>query len=159
MAKQRKVEIDEGLIRQMIAGQAPVTANAVREVSSPDDSEVSPPSGTGNEYPTVASPKLKAERPATQEPPSHASVDNRRRRSMPLPDYERTFLIPTDYSDRASLYVSAQTKRKILEIVKKIGNERLTATSFVDNILQHHIATFRDDINRLYRARNQESLV
>lgn len=158
MAKQRKVEIDEELIRQMIAGQVPVTATAIREVP-PDDSEVSPPSGTDNEYPTVASPKLKAERPAAQEPPSNASVDNRRRRSLPLPDYERTFLIPTDYSNRASLYVSAQTKRKILEIVKKIGNERLTATSFVDNILQHHIATFRDDINRLYKARNRETLV
>ncbi|WP_279005462.1 DUF3408 domain-containing protein [Alistipes finegoldii] len=40
-----------------------------------------------------------------------------------------------------------------------MGGERLSATSYVDNILQHHIETFRDDINRLDRKRNFEKLV
>lgn len=42
---------------------------------------------------------------------------------------------------------------------QKIGNERLTATSFVDNILRHHITTFRDEINRIYKTRNKETIV
>ena len=89
--------------------------------------------------------------PAAQEP--------RRRRTPPLSDYERMFLTPVEYGIRATLYVNASTKRKILEILKRIGGERLSATSYVDNILQHHIETFRDDINRLDRKRNFEKLV
>ena len=91
--------------------------------------------------------------------PQSFAAENRRRRTMPLPDYEQTFLQPVNYDLRASLYVSRATKLKILEIVKKIGNERLTATSFVDNILRHHITTFRDEINRIYKIRNKETIV
>ena len=36
--------------------------------------------------------------------------DIRRRRSMTLPDYKKTFLVRVDYDLRASLYVSAPTK-------------------------------------------------
>ena len=78
---------------------------------------------------------------------------------MKVSDYERMFLTPVEYGIRATLYVNASTKRKILEILKRIGGERLSATSYVDNILQHHIETFRDDINRLDRKRNFEKLV
>ena len=55
--------------------------------------------------------------------PERAHVpDIRRRRSMTLPDYKKTFLVRVDYDLRASLYVSAPTKRKILEVLKKIGD-------------------------------------
>lgn len=92
--------------------------------------------------------------------PERAHVpDIRRRRSMTLPDYKKTFLVRVDYDLRASLYVSAPTKRKILEVLKKIGGERLTATSYVDNILRHHLDLYKDEINRLYQQRNPQDLL
>jgi hypothetical protein len=85
--------------------------------------------------------------------------DIRWRRSMTLPDYKKTFLVRVDYDLRASLYVSAPTKRKILEVLKKIGGERLTATSYVDNILRHHLEMFRDEINCIHQEQNYHNIV
>ena len=78
---------------------------------------------------------------------------------MTLPDYKKTFLVRVDYDLRASLYVSATTKRKILEVLKKIGGERLTATSYVDNILRHHLEIFRDEINRIHQEQNYHNII
>ena len=141
MAKKPKIEVDESLVKQVIAGQLPITTKVTRVI--PEQI----PSGTATDAIPAEPPSV----PAAQEP--------RRRRTPPLSDYERMFLTPVEYGIRATLYVNASTKRKILEILKRIGGERLSATSYVDNILQHHIETFRDDINRLDRKRNFEKLV
>ena len=155
MAKRQKTEIDEGLIRKMIAGEAPP-----REKSIQDDASTKEPPELPDPAEPVPEPETAtADAPAVDELPQSFTAENRRRRTMPLPDYEQTFLQPVNYDLRASLYVSRVTKLKILEIVKKIGNERLTATSFVDNILRHHITTFRDEINRIYKTRNKETIV
>ena len=92
-------------------------------------------------------------------PESAPVPDIRRRRSITLPDYKKTFLARVDYDHRASLYVSAPTKRKILEVLKKIGGERLTATSYVDNILRHHLEMFRDEINCIHQEQNYHNIV
>ena len=60
---------------------------------------------------------------------------------------------------RAALYVSIGTKRKILEVVKKIGGEYMTATSYVE---KYPAATspelYKDDINRIHkRAKHKKN--
>ena len=150
MAKKPKVEVDESLVKQVIAGQLPITTKVTRVI--PEQI----PSGTATdaipaEPPSV--PEIDTEKIPDETPSVSAAQE------PPLSDYERMFLTPVEYGIRATLYVNASTKRKILEILKRIGGERLSATSYVDNILQHHIETFRDDINRLDRKRNFEKLV
>ncbi len=73
--------------------------------------------------------------------------------------FKRLFFKPIDYESRATLYVNRTTKQKILEIVAKTGNSQLTATSYVDNILQHHLATFRNAINQLHQEQNYHNIV
>ena len=156
MAKKPKIEVDESLVKQVLAGQLPITTKGTRVI--PEQI----PSGTATdaipaEPPSV--PEIDTEKIPDETPSVPAAQEPRRRRTPPLSDYERMFLTPVEYGIRATLYVNASTKRKILEILKRIGGERLSATSYVDNILQHHIETFRDDINRLDRKRNFEKLV
>lgn len=58
------------------------------------------------------------------------------------------------------LFMSTERRsKKILEIVAKTGNSQLTATSYVDNILQHHLATFRNAINQLHQEQNYHNIV
>ena len=145
MAKKPKIEVDESLVKQVIAGQLPITTKVTRVI--PEQI----PSGTATdaipaEPPSV--PEIDTEKIPDETPSVPAAQEPRRRRTPPLSDYERMFLTPVEYGIRATLYVNASTKRKILEILKRIGGERLSATSYVDNILQHHIETFRDDINQ-----------
>ena len=156
MAKKPKVEVDESLVKQVIAGQLPITTKVTRVI--PEQI----PSGTATdaipaEPPSV--PEIDTEKIPDETPSVPAAQEPRRRRTPPLSDYERMFLTPVEYGIRATLYVNASTKRKILEILKRIGGERLSATSYVDNILQHHIETFRDDINRLDRTPNVNALL
>lgn len=76
------------------------------------------------------------------------------KREMPLPapfrplrpnddivtgDFDRMFLQPRSIRARSALYVSSETKRKVLEVVRKVGDEHTTATSYVENILRHHL--------------------
>lgn len=146
MAKKPKIEVDEDLIRQMIAGQAPLTSKVVRRIpdDEPEDTHDAP-----RETPDAEE----------QSPPSDDGSESRHRRMIPAPDYERTFLAPANFDNRASLYVGTATKRKLLEIFKRIGGERLTATAYIDNILRYHIEVFREEINRIYKKRNPKNIV
>ena len=114
MAKKPKIEVDEDLMRQMIAGQAPLTSKVVRRIpdDEPEDTHDAP-----RETPDAEE----------QSPPSDDGSESRHRRMIPAPDYERTFLAPANFDNRASLYVGTATKRKLLEIFKRIGGERLTS--------------------------------
>ena len=96
------------------------------------------------------------------------------KREMPLPapfrplrpnddivtgDFDRMFLQSRSISARSALYVSSETKRKVLEVVRKVGDEHTTATSYVENILRHHLDLYKDEINRLYQERNPQDLL
>jgi hypothetical protein len=48
-----------------------------------------------------------------------------RRRRILLPDFERRFMARTEIRFRAAIYVDAETKRKILDVVRKIGPDLL----------------------------------
>ena len=65
----------------------------------------------------------------------------------------------TEIRFRAAIYVDAETKRKILDVVRKIGPDRMTATSYADNILRWHLETYREEINRLHNDRNSRDLL
>lgn len=136
MAKKPNPRIDEELVRQMIGGQAPLTGNVVmEETAAPDNS------------PNIASAS------------DSASAPEPRRRRAALPDFERTFMALKEIRYRSALYVSVETKRKILEVVKKIGGERMTATSYVENILCHHLELYKDEINRIHKEQNSKNII
>lgn len=141
MAKKPKIEVDEDLMRQMIAGQAPLTSKVVRRIpdDEPEDTHDAP-----RETPDAEE----------QSPSSDDGSESRHRQNDPRIRLRRTFLAPANFDKQASLYVGTATKRKLLEIFKRIGGERLTATAYIDNILRHHIEVFREEINRIYKKRN-----
>lgn len=73
--------------------------------------------------------------------------------------FKRLFFKPIDYEVRSCLYVNRTTKQKILEIVAKTGNSQLTATAYVENILQHYLTTFRNAINQLHQEQNYHNII
>ena len=96
------------------------------------------------------------------------------KREMPLPapfrplrsdddivtgDFDRMFLQPRSIRTRSTLYVSSETKRKVLEVVHKVGNQHTTAISYVENIIRHHLDLYKDEINRLDQERNPQDLL
>ena len=91
------------------------------------------------------------EQPQTTEPVSGKKIV--------IPDFEQTYMTRHDIHVRSALYVSIDTKRKVLEVVKKIGSEYMTATSYVENIVQQHLELYKDDINRIYKQKGTKNLI
>ena len=81
------------------------------------------------------------------------------KRGAVKPDFRKTFLHPTPFQRRASVYLSMETKRRIHSVVQRIGEGNLTVTDYVENIMRHHLDLYRDDINRINRTRNFKDLV
>ena len=73
------------------------------------------------------------------------------KREMPLPapfrplrsdddivtgDFDRMFLQPRSIRARSTLYVSSETKRKVLEVVRKVGDQHTTAAEHQNRIVR-----------------------
>ena len=141
MARKNKVEVDEEAMRRMIAGLVPKTVDVVQPEHPPDE----PPAET--------SP------PTSEERVTGHTTESRRRRTAVVPEFEPTFMSLLDIHIRGALYVSLETKRKILEVVKKVGGERMTATSYVEQILRQHLDLYKEEINRIYKERSTKDLL
>ena len=84
MAKKPKIEVDESLVKQVIAGQLPITTKVTRVI--PEQI----PSGTATdaipaEPPSV--PEIDTEKIPDETPSVPAAQEPRRRRTPPLSDY------------------------------------------------------------------------
>ena len=77
-----------------------------------------------------------------------------RRKKIALPDFERTFFAPVDCRNRSAIYVSAQTKRKVSEILHLLGNESTRLTALADNILRFVMDIYSDELNYLHEKKN-----
>lgn len=73
-------------------------------------------------------------------------------------EFEKIFMTPLTIRARSAIYVSGDTKHKILEIVRKVGGERMTVTSYAEHILRQHLAQYKEEINRIYEERGKKDL-
>lgn len=82
-----------------------------------------------------------------------------RRKRVILSDYEQTFLHNVEIHRRAVFYASEEMKQKYTEVVQLLGKGRFTLTSYVENILRHHLELYKDEINRLHKEQNSKNLI
>lgn len=73
--------------------------------------------------------------------------------------YEEVFLRRGVVRERSAVYVSAGTKRRLSEVVRRLGWSSISVTTYVENILAHHLELFREEINRLHRQKNNKDLL
>lgn len=103
MAKKPKVEVDEGLVRQVIAGQLPLTTKVTREIEDPAQQEP-------QAEPEVSARDSEAE---TQDIPTLAP-ESRRRRTMVIPDFEQTYMAGDFHALRKDVQKRAECGRNKL---------------------------------------------
>lgn len=96
-------------------------------------------------------PAGRAERPIPAVPPGDASNG--------VAGYERTFLRQRIVSHRSVVYISEETKRKLSEVVQRLGWGSVSLTTYVENILAHHLESHREEINRLSRRKNHKDIL
>lgn len=64
--------------------------------------------------------------------------------------YAASFLNRNELESRQGIYLEKATIEVIKQIIHNIGDGRLTISGFVENVLQHHFESYKEEINTLY---------
>ena len=87
-SKHPRIEVDEELMRQMIAGQAPLDSKVVRRIPEPEEEDTDTPEGNTSETVSgVSAPTAEKTDVGTQTTPVKESSGFRRKK-IALPDFE-----------------------------------------------------------------------
>lgn len=92
------------------------------------------------------------EQSGTAIPPKSAEPGKRKRKTRG--DYDEHFFNRVDFTYRKPLYITANTHRRLMRIVHLMDSSKATISSYVENILCHHLEVFKDDIDNIYRNNN-----
>ena len=152
--KRSRIEVDEELMRQMIAGQASLDSKVVRRISEPEEENTDDPEEKTSATASVASAPT-AEKTGIDSAASTVKEHSGfRRKKLTLPDFERTFFAPVDCRNRSAIYVSAQTKCKVSAILHLLGNDNTRLTALADNMLRFVMDIYSDELNYLHEKKN-----
>ena len=153
--KHPRIEVGEELMRQMIAGQAPLDSPVVRRIPEPEEADTDTPEGNTSETASGASAPAAEKTDVNTQTSTIKEPSGFRRKKIALPDFERTFFAPVDCRNRSAIYVSAQTKRKVSEILHLLGNESTRLTALVDNMLRFVMDIYSGELNYLHEKKNK----
>ena len=154
LSKSPRIEVDEELMRQMIAGQAPLDSPVARRIPEPEEEDTNAleentsETVSGASAPTAEKTDVDTQTSGVKEPAGF------RRKKLALPDFERTFFAPVDCRNRSAIYVSTRTKHKVSEILHLLGNESTRLTALVDNMLHFVMDIYSGELNYLHEKKN-----
>ena len=77
----------------------------------------------------------------------------KRSKNIRQSDFEGIFLKINRLSDRRIVYVSKETYEKLIKYVSVISDRKLGIVGYVDNVVSHHIDSYKPAINELYESR------
>ena len=158
LSKRPRIEVDEELMRQMIAGQAPLDSPVVRRIPDPEEEDTDAPEENTSETVSGASAPAAEKTDVDTQTTTGKEPAGFRRKKLSLPDFERTFFAPVDCRNRSAIYVSAQTKHKVSEILHLLGDDTTRLTALVDNMLSFVIGIYSDELNYLHEKKNSRRL-
>ncbi|MFR9523288.1 MAG: DUF3408 domain-containing protein [Rikenellaceae bacterium] len=81
--------------------------------------------------------------------PTKRTTQRQRKESMS--EYRQLFLTPPKIVDRQTIFISRDLRDRIDRIdriVRQIGDRKLSVSGFAQNVLQHHLEMYGDDIER-----------
>ena len=153
-SKRPCIEAAEELMRQMIAGQAPLDSKVVRRIPDPEEEDTDSSEENTSETASGASVAVAEKTDVDTQTSGVKEPAGFRRKKLALPDFERTFFAPVDCRNRSAIYVSTRTKHKVSEILHLLGNESTRLTALVDNMLRFVMDIYRDELNYLHEKKN-----
>ena len=73
----------------------------------------------------------------------------REKRMVAKGDYESLFICRNTLKNRKTIYIAKELQDTLAEIVMSMRNRDMTIGIYVENIILHHLETYKDEINRL----------
>lgn len=93
---------------------------------------------------TAATPKIDV----SEQQPSASSIQRRissKQRKLSLEEYRNTFMRPYRIEDRKPVFISGKLRQTLDRFACKIGENRMSMSGLLENIVRHHIELYADD--------------
>ena len=113
---------------------------AAKEAEQPDEPT------TDDVIPNDTEESTKVEN-AEQQPPS-PPIQRRvscKQRKLSLEEYRNTFMRPYKIEDRKPVFISGKLRKMLDKFACKIGEDRMSMSGLLENIVRHHIELYLED--------------
>ena len=90
----------------------------------------------------VPSTNVVEQQPPT--PPIQRRVSSKQRK-LSLEEYRNTFMRPYKIEDRKPVFISGKLRKMLDKFACKIGEDRMSMSGLLENIVRHHIELYADD--------------
>lgn len=74
-----------------------------------------------------------------------------KQRKASLDEYRELFLRTPKITDRQPVFVSRTTRDSIDDIVRRLGERRMSVSGFLENLANHHLETYREEVEQWKR--------
>lgn len=71
-----------------------------------------------------------------------------KQRKLDLQEYKEQFLSVPKITDRKTVFISNDIREQIVNIVRKLGAEKSSVSGFIENLVTHHLETYREDVEK-----------
>ena len=92
--------------------------------------------------------QTETETPVAEEQPSATTIQRRvssKQRKLSLEEYRNTFMRPYRIEDRKPVFISGKLRKMLDKFACKIGEDRMSMSGLLENIVRHHIELYADD--------------
>ncbi|MCY6320990.1 DUF3408 domain-containing protein [Bacteroides uniformis] len=89
-----------------------------------------------------------AETSVAEEQPPAPTIQRRvssKQRKLSLEEYRNTFMRPYRIEDRKPVFISGKLRKMLDKFACKIGEDRMSMSGLLENIVRHHIELYADD--------------
>jgi hypothetical protein len=148
MTKRTVIEnIDEDFLREVMAGNAKMPKKSPPEMKEAEVSLVDKPPKKEKNVEIL---------PESPVEPKETTKPVRKKREEQ--DYASVFLARKASSLRRQVYMDASLYDKINSFLPLIAGHLFGITTFINNVLTHHLEHYREDINELYELKTKKPL-
>lgn len=74
-----------------------------------------------------------------------------KQRKASLDEYRELFLRTPKITDRQPVFVSRATRDSIDDIVRRLGERRMSVSGFLENLANNHLETYREEVEQWKR--------
>ena len=133
----RKMSIDAALEDFSIENIKPLPLPSVAEQAQ---TEAAPPVAV--DVDEVPPTNIVEEQPLA--PPIQRRVSSKQRK-LSLEEYRSTFMRPYKIEDRKPVFISGKLRKMLDKFACKIGEDRMSMSGLLENIVRHHIELYSED--------------
>lgn len=71
-----------------------------------------------------------------------------KQRKLSLEEYKQDYLIVPKIQDRKPVFISSELRDELDDVVRKLGEKKMSASGFIENLVMQHLSTYREDIEK-----------